>query len=49
MPLRTPKGRWRATRREALHDAVDQGLAEPDEHVEGRVYLHALAEIEEQE
>lgn len=47
MPLRAPKGPWRATRREALEDAIGQGLAERDAHVEGRVYLHALAEIEE--
>lgn len=45
MPLRTPKGPWRDTRREALEDALEQGLGSRDEHSD-LIYLDELAEIE---
>jgi hypothetical protein len=47
LPTRTPKAPWRDTRAEALADAIELGLASRDRYVEGRVYLDALAEIEE--
>lgn len=47
-----PKGEpitpWRDTRAEAVADAVGKRLAERDEHVEGRVWWHPLAEVEEE-
>jgi hypothetical protein len=46
MPLRTPKGPWRDTRRQVLQDALEQGLGWRDEHETDRIYLHALAEVE---
>jgi hypothetical protein len=49
MPLRTPKGPWRATRRAALEDAVAQHLGSRDEHDAKRIYLDELAEIERDE
>jgi hypothetical protein len=48
LPLRTPKAPWRDTYREALQDAVEQGLGSKDEQ-DGHTYLDELAEIEREE
>ena len=38
---------WRDCRKAAIDDALEAGLATPDEHVDGRVYLDELVEVEE--
>lgn len=49
LPLGKPQAPWRLTRREAVADAVDAGLATKDEFEPDQFWWHPLAEIEEDE
>lgn len=49
LPKRLPQSEWRASREEAVEDAVDLGLAwqDKDDWDPDRLWWHPLAEIEE--